>query len=417
MKHKNITCPFCGLVCDDLVINIDKEFIKIERGRCALNTAGFKQAQRIESIKPMIRGEAVSSITAVDRAASLVHSAEAPLIGGLITDVNGIRSAMALADACGAVIDHQDSSAAFRNIRVLQDSGWMTTTLSEVRNRADLVVIIGSGVLNDFPRFFERIIQPKPQFQKKPRQLILLGPWDGRKIPMQLKGEHTTIIKTAIESVAEVAAALRAILSGLTLDRKQFGGISLEVLNDLAADLKKSQYSVFTWSAKEFDLAHAELTIEQLIELINDLNVSTRSSGLPLGGSNSGISANQVCTWQSGVPLRSSFAQGCPQHDALLFDSQRVLASGETDLLIWISSLCSDQPLPDTDIPTIVIGHPGIEFKRIPEVFFPVGIPGIHHSGHIFRMDGAVSLPLQQLRKTGLPTATDVLTELTERIS
>ena len=76
MKHKNITCPFCGLVCDDLVINVDQELIKIEHGRCALNTAGLNQAHHIESKTSMIRGEAVSSITAVDRAASLLHRAE-----------------------------------------------------------------------------------------------------------------------------------------------------------------------------------------------------------------------------------------------------------------------------------------------------------------------------------------------------
>ena len=365
----------------------------------------------------MLDGDAVSHATAIDHAASLLNRAESPLIGGLVTDVNGIRSTMALADACGAMIDHQDSQAAFRNIRVLQDLGWMTTTLTEVRNRADLVIIIGPEVLDDFPRFLERIFHPKPQFRKKPRQLILLGPWDGRKIPAELKGEHTTIIKTAMESVTEIAGAVRAILAGQPLDHKQCGGVTITVLNDLAVDLKKSKYSVIAWSDKTFDWPHAELGIEQLVELINDLNESTRSSGLPLGGSNGIMSANQVCTWQSGVPLRCSFAQGQPQHDALLYDCQRLLKSGEADLLLWISSLRSDQPPPDTDIPTIAIGHPDMQFKRAPVVFIPVGIPGIDHNGHIFRMDGAVSLPLRQLRKTDLPSTADVLTKLTKRIS
>lgn len=417
MTLKNITCPFCGLACDDLIISSNQGQLKIESGQCQLNTEGFNQAHWANTSTSMLHGEEISHATAVDRAASLLKKSEAPLIGGLVTDVNGVRSAMALADTCGAVIDHQDSQAIFRNTRVLQDSGWMTTTLTEVRNRADLVIVIGSQVLDDYPRFFERIIQPKPQFQKKPRQLILLGPWDGRKIPAKLKGENTTIIKTTMESASEVTAALRAILAGRVLDNNQFGGIDIQILNDLAAQLKESQYSVLAWSAKEFDMPHSELAIEQLVELIKDLNTTTRSSGFPLGGSNGSITASQVCTWQSGVPLRSSFAAGQPQHDALLYDGQRLLKSGETDLLIWISSLRSDQPPPDTDIPTIAIGHPAMQFKRLPEIFIPVGIPGIDHTGHTFRMDSVVTLPLHKLRETSLPSTAEILSQLTARLS
>lgn len=389
----------------------------IKSGQCPLNSEGFNQAHWANTSTSMIQGEQISHATAIGKAADLLSKAEFPLIGGLVTDVNGVRSAMVLADACGAVIDHQDSQAIFRNTRVLQDSGWMTTTLTEVRNRADLVVVIGSQVLDDHPRFFERILQPKPQFLKKPRQLILLGPWDGRKIPTEIKGNNTTVIKTTMESVAELTAALRAILAGRPLDKNQFAGVNISILNDLASRLKASQYSVLAWSAKEFDTPHSELAIEQLVELIKDLNKTTRSSGLPLGGSNGGISANQVCTWQSGVPLRTSFATGQPQHDALLFDGQRLLESGETDLLLWISSLRSDQPPPDTDIPTIAIGHPAMQFKRLPEIFIPVGIPGIDHTGHMFRMDNVVSLPLRKLRETDLPATADVLSQITARLS
>lgn len=417
MVFKNITCPFCGLACDDLTISSDQGQLAIRNGRCTLNSEGFNQAHWANTSTSMIQGEEVSHAKAINSAASLLKKSEAPLIGGLVTDVNGVRSAMALADACGAYIDHQDSPAIFRNTRVLQDTGWMTTTLTEVRNRADLVVIIGSQVLDDYPRFFERIIQPKPQFRKKPRQLILLGPWDGRKIPAELKGNHTTIIKATMESIAEIAAVLRAILAGRPLDKNQFGGVNISVLSDLASRLKESQYSVLAWSAKEFDMPHSELVIEQLVELIKDLNSTTRSSGLPLGGNNGSTSANQVCTWQSGVPLRSSFATGQPQHDSLLYDGQHLLESAETDLLLWVSSLRSDQPPPDTDIPTIAIGHPATQFKRLPEIFIPVGIPGIDHNGHLFRMDNVVSLPLHKLRETTLLSAADVLGQITAGLS
>jgi formylmethanofuran dehydrogenase subunit B len=42
-------------------------------------------------------------------------------------------------------------------------------------------------------------------------------------------------------------------------------------------------------------------------------------------------------------------------------------------------------------------------------VFIPVGMPGADHKGIMFRTDNVVSLPLQQLRQSALPTLAEVL--------
>lgn len=58
-----------------------------------------------------------------------------------------MRAVMALAEAGGgAVVDHALSTATYRNTRILQSSGWLTTSLTEARNRADLFIIAGSDV-------------------------------------------------------------------------------------------------------------------------------------------------------------------------------------------------------------------------------------------------------------------------------
>ena len=45
-----------------------------------------------------------------------------------------------------------------RNLLVLQNSGWQITTLTEVRNRVDFLLIISSDIVSTFPRFFERVV-------------------------------------------------------------------------------------------------------------------------------------------------------------------------------------------------------------------------------------------------------------------
>ena len=70
-----------------------------------------------------------------------------------------------------------------------------------------------------------------------------------------------------------------------------------------------------------------------------------------------------------------------------------VLIEGEGDLLMWIASISPDLAPPSTDIPTIVLGTPGLRLPLEPAVFIPVGTPGVDEKGRLVRCDSVVSLP------------------------
>jgi formylmethanofuran dehydrogenase subunit B len=53
-----------------------------------------------------------------------------------------------------------------------------------------------------------------------------------------------------------------------------------------------------------------------------------------------------------------------------------------------------------------------MQFTQAPDVFIPVGIPGLDQSGTMFRMDSSVALPLKAMRKQVLPTLSDVLRQI-----
>src|SRR5690606_36023691 len=103
---------------------------------------------------PRIKGKNSSLDDAVQHAVKILKASNQPLIAGLGTDVNGMRSAMLLAEKTGAVIDHMYSDGAYRNIKVLQDHGWIMTTMAEIRNRADLIIFAGTDGATNYPRFF-----------------------------------------------------------------------------------------------------------------------------------------------------------------------------------------------------------------------------------------------------------------------
>lgn len=414
---QEVASPFCGIAADDLVIEVNGNQLKVLENGDAVNTPAFETP--LGDMQPRIQGKEVTLEQAVSHIAEHLRTAKQPLIGGMGTDLNGARAAMALADKSGAIVDSQFSPAAFRNILVLQDTGYMTTTLTEVRNRADVIVMVGSDIESSFPRFFERVVWPAESMfavDINQRQIIYLGKPPSADASTSPDGRKAQVLACDDADLPEVLSVLRALINGKTVQAETVGGINVSDLQQLTDTLKAAKYSVFAWSAVQLNYDHAEASIQVLCEAIKELNKDTRSSGLPLGGKQGDTTVNAVASWQSGYPMRSSFQRGYPEYDPFVFDSRRMLADNEADLLIWVNAFNVEGTPPSSSAKTFVIGRSGMQFETEPEVFIPVGVPGIDHVGRTFRCDSVVSVPLKKLRDSGLPSVFDVLSAVEQAL-
>ncbi|MBA2124640.1 formylmethanofuran dehydrogenase [Hyphomicrobium methylovorum] len=411
--YENVACPFCGIACDDLDIGPSGNGLKVLKNGCAKSVAGFERPLIERS--PQIDGKDCSLEAAVAEAAKLIRGSRLPIFSGLGTDVQGTRAILALAESGGGVIDHALSDAAYRNIRVLQSSGWLNTSLTEARNRADLFVIAGADVPSLHPRFFERIVcNEESMFSDTPpkRTVIFLGEsLDTSAATGSRIGEVITL-PCKIDRIGEILDAMRALAKGATVSGDTIGGLPRAAVEDLLARCKSSTYGVMAWDPNKFDFPAGDLTVQAICEFIKDLNLTSRFAGLSLGGAEGIPSATSVCAWQSGYPLRVSFASGKPEFDTERYNAKRMIENKEGDLLVWLASFGDDLSPPDTDLATIVLGVPGLKLARTPKVFIPVGTPGVDHHGSVIRVDNVVSLPLKKLRQSKLPAATDVLASI-----
>ena len=405
----NVACPFCGLVCDDLEVGTAAGRLTVQANGCALAVTAFERADGAGGAGPRIDGVAASLSDAAATAARLLLGSRLPLIGGLATDVEGARAAGRLADRLGGVLDHMNSATFLRNTMVLQDSGWIATTLSEVRNRADLLIVAGGDVVSRFPRFFERCVANRETLFEDGRtcDVIFLGP--GLPAGTTLPGIAPTVIQCDVTQLGAAFGLLRALLAGRPVQAESAAGIPVGTWKSLLERMKTARYGVMAWAAGDFQYSHAELTIQSLCELVKDLNREGRFSGLPLGGSDGDITADAVHLWQTGFGSRTSFGQGIPENDAYHNSTVRLLARGEADVLLWISSLNEGRTPPSTGIPTIVLGRAGMVFEREPAVFIPVGIPGLDHAGHLFRTDRVVAAAAAAARPSTLPSVADAV--------
>ncbi|MFI3181048.1 MAG: formylmethanofuran dehydrogenase subunit B [Methylococcales bacterium] len=404
-----VPSPFCGIGTDDLIIKVDGLKVSVVENGCAVNTSAFEQP--ITDTKARINGKEVELNEAISHAASLLKNANYPVIGGCATDVNGMRGLLALADRTGAVVDNMNFNNARKNILALQDSGWMTTTLAEVKNRCDLLLIVGTDLEGFAPRFFEKYLWNEAMFLENTsdREIIYLGTKPSGNASTSPNGKTAQVFECENEGLPEIVAVLRALVKGQPIHAESVEGISIADLTAIADKLKAAKYGVVTWAAGALNYSHAELTVQTICEMVKDINQTTRCSGFPLGGKDGDQTANQVCGWTTGYAARVSFAKGYPEYDPFLFETNELLNNGEVDALVWVNAFNAQAKPPKTNVPTIVVARSGMTFEKEPDVFIPVGTPAIDHAGHAFRLDNVVAIRLKKLRDSNLPSTAEVL--------
>ena len=411
---ERVPSPFCGIASDDLRISVDGQTVKVLDHGDPVTIAGFESP--LTDRAPRLHGQEVSLETAISHIANRLKDSRLPVFSGFGSDVNEARAALSLIDRSRGIFDQMRAEGGLRNLLVLSDSGWMATTLAELKNRVDLLIIFGSDIEGPFPRFFERFIWNQETLfgaDTSKREIVYLGTAPSGSQSTAPDGRKPQVIPCEMADLPLVAAAFSALAQGLKIKADTVGGIPTATLEGLVQRLKDSSYGVITWAAGQLDFPHAELTVQQMCKAIVAINQVTRCAALPLGGQDGDRTASQVASWISGFPTRVGYLQGFPEYDPYHYGAERLLLQGEADLLIWVSTLSTNPP-PETTVPTVVVGRSGMVFSKEPEVFIPVGVPGIDFSGHMYRCDNVVALPLYQLRDGGLPKASDVLKAIEE---
>lgn len=398
----DLPCPFCGLLCDDLRVENALDGERVFANGCARSAPLLARVQTPAG-NCLVDGAPAALNDALTRAADILRGARLPLLlcGG--ADVAGMRALLALADRCAAVVDHHSDGAA-RNLRVLREGGWITTTLSEIRNRADVVLCVGTSVAGAYPRFFERVARPGGLFDDQraaPRLLFL-----GAPAPAGITGEA---IAATPADLPAVLAQLRALTRGL-----RPAGVRPE-LERVAATLRAARYGVVVWSAAAFDDGHGELIVRTLCEWIKDLNTGTRVAGLPLAGTDGDLTALQTTLWQTGLPLRTRFDARGPEHDARRHGWRAMLQAGRADALLYLCEIDPTRAPPASVVPAIVLGAHGMTPPPC-AVFIPVGTPGVHRTGHLMRTDNVVTVRLKRLSDRAALSAPAVLDDLRRRL-
>ncbi|PXW91564.1 formylmethanofuran dehydrogenase subunit B [Sphaerotilus hippei] len=426
------TCPYCPLLCDTARVRCGASAQDappvLDGLDCPLAVAALADAWHGVAPdasppgdgrggpSPRLDGQPLPWPEALALAARWLDAARQPLLGGLGTDVAGMRTLYRLACATGAISDAAAGEALSQGLRAHQDRGGYTTTLAEVRERADLIVLVGSWAPQRAPLLLPRLIDGRDE----PPVLVLLGDEGGpppgtvrvgeRELPLL----HVPLAGDLFDTLAHLLLLLG--------DRPGAAAAAPAPLVPLATRMAAAASVVLVWEPSRLG-PHAGLLIERLQLLIGRLNRRGHAAGLPISGGHGAMTAQYVHAWLSGLPLRTRVGPLGLEHDPLRYDAHRLIAAGETDLLLWVDSWRAAPVPTHPGLRRIVLGVPA-QAARLAgapgTLFLPVATPGLETGGHLFRADSSVLLPLHPVPGwpgRGLRPVAAVVTALLERLA
>lgn len=422
----DVVCPFCGTLCDDIEVIVEGSEIGSVKHACKLGSSKFLNARKSRFTTPLIRGEKGHEETtideALDRAARILAASEHPLLfGWATTTCEAHRVGIALAEELGGVIDSCTSVCHGPSELAVQDVGYPTITLGEVKNRADLIIYWGANPMHAHPRHLSRYsIFPRGYFRErgaKDRELIVI---DVRRTDTAKIADTFVQIKPGGDY--ELASALRLIVNGGELEQEEVAGVPRDKIYALAEKLTSCQWGILFFGQGLTMTAGKVRNIDNAISLVKDLNRHTKFSIMMMRGHYNVTGFSEVLTWQAGFPFAVDFSRGYPRYNPGETAANDVLQNREVDAaLIVASDPVSHFPQRSVEylasIPMVSIDIHWTPTTELSDVVIPCAIAGIEYEGTAYRMD---TVPIK-LRKVldpprGILNDEQILKRLLEKV-
>jgi formylmethanofuran dehydrogenase subunit B len=361
-EYKDIVCPFCSLHCDDLKLDIidNKIFVKSDINESCKDKFERNNSTSVNTVSPKINSKSESFDIVVKRSKKLISESEETLIFNSSSDVNIARELIISTSKINGIFDHINSETFLKNIDIYQRKGFMSTSLSEVKNKSDVIVLFSDNILKNYPRLVERVLAPDNSFSVKAnkKKIYIIG----------------------------------------------------NIFNELLQKINNSKYLTICWATSELiKNVNCYNTISSISEYVVSINEKSRAACLPLAGNDGDVSNIQTTGWLTGFPSRIKFTGNYFEYDRDLYHGNNLVESNNIDLVIYVNGISNRKLILNKRNKNIIIGHPSTKYNIQPDVFIPCGIPGIDYKGLIFRTDNVVTLPLVDIKIPTYRSAQEIL--------
>jgi formylmethanofuran dehydrogenase subunit B len=416
----DFTCLGCGCFCDDVLVSVGTTGRPDFRSHCDLGRTWLEGVvSRDPGPEALILGRPATVDEALAHAATLLLQARSPVVFGLTRTVTeAAREAIRLAESIGGRVVLDRTRDDLGRVASFQALGRVSSTLGEVKNRADLVVFWRSDPVRTHPRHMER-------YSVAPSGRFLPRGTGGRTVIVVNPAENSTATCADLQLVIpedrdlEALLALRALVLGKPIDQTSLRSVGLdpEALERLAQRFQAARYGAFFLGGSGHARCGPTALWEGATKLVRALNHSTRFVLLGMGSARNVAGAEAVLAWRAGYAQGVDFRPGYPIASDDMVTLDEVLASREPDAVVSIGS-----PWPDglsdsacahlSSIPRVMIGCGATSVEGPSStVAVATSAPGVESGGTVFRADG-VAIPTRPVLNPGCPSDLQALQRL-----
>jgi len=309
---------------------------------------------------------------AIGHVAKLLAKSRCPVFS-LDSDVHGCRSLIALAERVGATYDHVNGDDLVHEVALHTDIGGFFATATEVRRRADMVVIVG-----DIPARHKDLLL---SFAATTPDL----PRPGKRRWFHIKGKAIAALDGELRRQAkavEVGSSDLPIDASLGVLRASLAArkasAALDNIDAFLGAVANAGFPVFVFSR-----INDAASLTMLQGMLIDINKKQRASALFLPSDDDAWGMVLASTWMTGFPPRTGFSTGSPVYDPWLCDIDRMIADKEADLHLWVSERDDALPPKRSGLPTVALTR-GERPAAGAAVTVRIGKAGLDHDGVVY---------------------------------
>lgn len=398
---KREVCTGCSLLCDDIIVRSDGLFIDEIYGACLKGKEHFDQVISPNRIlNPMIRKEGKLISTSWDEALNktieLIKKSKDPIFYGFSTVTSEAQlKGLELARIASGYIDSNSSICHGQVLDVAKKTGISLTTLSEIINKADLIILWGANAAESIPRLLGKIVFSRGKFRMTGREiktLIIIDPV--KTASFNVMGVRDIALRIEPGKDIDLIRILKEeCCAENSIPEKGIAGIDKSDLKRLLVQLTNAEYGVIILGQGILQANQKLNVIEELLELVEMINNKQergRISLMTMGGHSNMVGFDQMTLTFYGKRGGIKFENGNPidSDDNIIskitrdnFDLMFVVGSDPiAHFPKALSSKIAKKPL-------IVIDNKKSATTMVADVVLPSSITGIESGGLMFRLD------------------------------
>ncbi len=427
-----VTCTGCSLLCDDIIIRTDGLYIDEIIGACLKGKERFDQiTAKNRIINPFIRKngelEKVSWDEAFEKVLTIMKTSSKPLLYGFSNSsceaqLKGIR----LAKKIDGFIDSNSTICQGKTLNISRDSGMTLTTISEIINNVDTLILWGLNAAESIPRLLNKTLFTRGKFRMTGREiktLIIVDPVKSSSFGVMGPRDLALFIEPnrdleLIKILKDECCTADSIPSG--------GGAGLDEsdIRRMLQHLQGAENAVIFVGQGILTTQGNENALKELLELIELVNIQQKKGRISLvmvGGHYNMAGFDHVALSETGKNQNLQFTnnQIIKSNDTIIskiknedFDYTIIVGTDPiSHLPHQLSSKLASKPI-------ILIDNRKSGISQLADVVLPTAITGIECAGLAYRLD-QVPIELKKLVNppNNVPSDEELLDQIIERLS